>query len=257
MYSKKREHTSRKTGEITMVNVAVCDDNGQSLNILKDKVSVIMSEHNYKYRMTDFSDGIELVRYCKKNTVNIILADVDMPNMNGFEAIEELQKLQPDLNVIFVTAHSEFAYQAYDYHPFCFVCKSDLDRLNRVLFKLVDKINFKKERKEILHMQFEREVDINIDDVMYFDASKNYVIAHDRNGGSFSFRATVKAVYEKLRNESFILIQRGYIVNCRFIKILNRRYVILKNDEKKTMTRDEKRFREAEKIYKEYMRKEL
>ena len=66
MYSKKREHTSRKTGEITMVNVAVCDDNGQSLNILKDKVSVIMSEHNYKYRMTDFNDGIELVRYCKK-----------------------------------------------------------------------------------------------------------------------------------------------------------------------------------------------
>lgn len=238
-----------------MVNMALCDDNRQFLNILKSKVSSIISEHNYQCNMIDFCDGIELVQYCKKNIVDIILADVDMPNMNGFQAIEELQKLQPNLNVIFVTAHSEFAYQAYDYNPFCFVCKSDLNRLNRVLLKLIDKINLKKEQKDILHIQFESVVDIDINDVIYFDASKNYVIAHCRNGGYFSFRATIKEVYEQLHNESFILIQRGYIANCRFIKIFNHRYIILTNNEKKTMTRDEKKFREAEKIYKEYMRK--
>ena len=156
-----------------------------------------------------------------------------------------------------MTAHSEFAYQAYDYNPFCFVNKTDLKRLNRVLTQLIDKIETRKQQTDIIHLQFDNLVDIDINNVIYLDTTKNYVVAHCRNNTTFSFRATIKDVYEKLRNNDFMLIQRGYIANCRFVKILNNRYIVLANNEKKTMTRDLQKFKEAEKIYKEFMRKEL
>lgn len=238
-------------------NIVVCDDDGQFADKATEKVSEIMSSNGYKYTIHECYNGRELVEYCKNNRTDIVLADIDMPYMNGFESVEELQKKQPELSVIFITAHNELAYQAYDYHPFCFVSKTDLGRLNRVLLKLINKINLKKERNNIIRLQFENVIDIEVDKIVYFDTSKNYIVTHRADNTCFSFRGTIKKVYEQLKNDGFVLVQRGYIANCRYIKQLNSKYVILYNDEKIAMTRDVTKSKEARELYGKFVRERL
>lgn len=55
--------------------------------------------------------------------VQVIFLDIEMPGINGLEAADLLQKKYPRLNVIFVTGHPEYAYQAHGVHPSGFLLK--------------------------------------------------------------------------------------------------------------------------------------
>jgi DNA-binding response OmpR family regulator len=40
-----------------------------------------------------------------------VLLDIEMPNMDGFEACQRLRKVDPELPIIFVTAHADVDYR--------------------------------------------------------------------------------------------------------------------------------------------------
>ena len=57
----------------------------------------------------DGKDGLDKF-ITHQNTIDIILTDLSMPNMDGLEMIEEIQKINPDIPIIITTAHQENNY---------------------------------------------------------------------------------------------------------------------------------------------------
>lgn len=53
------------------------------------------------------TNGKEAVDYTIKEKPDIILMDIDMPVMNGIEAVQEIKKINPKIIIIMLTAHSE------------------------------------------------------------------------------------------------------------------------------------------------------
>lgn len=53
------------------------------------------------------SDGLEGIEEYKKNKPDLILTDLTMPNMNGHEMIREIKKLDPDVEIVILSAHSD------------------------------------------------------------------------------------------------------------------------------------------------------
>lgn len=49
-------------------------------------------------------NGVEAVEICEKNPVDLIFMDLQMPDMNGYEATEILKKRFPDLPIVAQTA---------------------------------------------------------------------------------------------------------------------------------------------------------
>lgn len=54
----------------------------------------------------EVSDGLELLSYLKKNSPDLVLLDISMPNLRGIEAIAEAKKLCPNVKIIILTMHS-------------------------------------------------------------------------------------------------------------------------------------------------------
>jgi len=52
-------------------------------------------------------DGIELLNLLKTKKPDLILLDIEMPNMNGSKTFTEIRELYPDLKIIFLTTHTE------------------------------------------------------------------------------------------------------------------------------------------------------
>lgn len=81
--------------------ILVADDNPQVLELL-----TLLLEQEYQVVGTA-ADGRALLSAAQKLRPDIILTDVDMPILNGIEAVREIHKLQPDCCVIFHSSHGE------------------------------------------------------------------------------------------------------------------------------------------------------
>lgn len=79
----------------------------------------ILSYDGYRViEAVDGEDGISKFM-ASRDDVDILVTDVDMPNMNGLTAYIEMRKLKEDLKVIFTSGHHaelNFIIQGDGYH---------------------------------------------------------------------------------------------------------------------------------------------
>ena len=52
-------------------------------------------------------DGVEAVEKCEKNEYDVIALDLQMPRMNGVEAMKRIKVSQPDSPIVIVTGYLE------------------------------------------------------------------------------------------------------------------------------------------------------
>ena len=67
----------------------------------------------------------------------------------------------------------------------------------------------------------------------------------------------MKELYEKIQSEHFVLVKKGHIINCRYIKKMDSKSVKLTNDKIISMTRDSEQQTEIKKIYGKFVREQL
>jgi signal transduction histidine kinase/ActR/RegA family two-component response regulator len=68
-------------------------------------IEQVLSRYNYKLFRAE--NGLEAVEFCKNNKdIDLVLMDIKMPVMNGFDALEEIRKINPKLPVIAQTAYA-------------------------------------------------------------------------------------------------------------------------------------------------------
>ena len=86
------------------------------MTVEKDKLTILIAEDNesnyrlfesilrHEYRLIHAWDGREAVELFKAHNPHIVLMDINMPVMDGYEATHEIRKISEDIPVIAVTA---------------------------------------------------------------------------------------------------------------------------------------------------------
>lgn len=93
--------------------------------------------------VSTFSDGSDALAYLKENPCDAVLTDILMSRMSGLEMIRSLHTLQPQIKVVILSGHSDFAYaqQAIQYHVAHYLVKPvDEDELIAVFRSLADEL---------------------------------------------------------------------------------------------------------------------
>ena len=55
----------------------------------------------------------EAILFAKDHELDVAFLDIEMPDMNGLLLAKELKEIRPELNIVFVTGHMEYAYDAH------------------------------------------------------------------------------------------------------------------------------------------------
>ncbi|GGG25620.1 LytR/AlgR family response regulator transcription factor [Paenibacillus abyssi] len=90
--------------------IVIVDDNEDSLDILQF----------YIEQLPDFSivdrcvNGEELIDSVMRTNPDVILLDINMPKLNGVDAIQSCLRIKSDLIFIFITSYNEYAVQAFE-----------------------------------------------------------------------------------------------------------------------------------------------
>lgn len=187
-------------------------------------------------------NGHEAVEAVNKHRPDLLFVDVQMPDMNGLEAVGRISVERMPF-VVFVTAHDQYALKAFDLSAVDYLLKPyDDDRFFASLEKAKKHIDMKMNHRltgrlmdlvrEHMHAKSEytevftirekgREYKVNTSDILYLRAEGNYVCMQlkDRH---YLHRFTMNAVESELDPARFLRIHRSFIVNRAHIR--NARY---------------------------------
>lgn len=80
---------------------------------------------------------VEALDVVREQKINVVLLDIELPGMNGLELAKRLKEIAPDANIIFVTAFSQYALEAFSLYPSGYLMKPlQTDELKEALKNL-------------------------------------------------------------------------------------------------------------------------
>jgi DNA-binding NarL/FixJ family response regulator len=84
-----------------MIKVAIVDDH----KLFRQGLGVILAGKDEIQVVEKYESAIELLKYVQHLEVDVILMDIDMPELDGISATKELLKVRPDIKVIILSMH--------------------------------------------------------------------------------------------------------------------------------------------------------
>lgn len=212
-----------------MMTCIAIDDEPLALEVLKKYVSQI-PELNL---LSVFSDAIAAMAYLEKNEVDLLLLDIQMPDINGFQLY---QKLTVKPMVIFTTAYKEYAVEGFEVDAIDYLLKPfNLTRFQKAVTKAIARENIK-EKKEAnstsqhlyVHSDYKM-MKIAFAEIIYIEALDDYVKINTPTQ-SYLTLLSMKRIMEKLPAKDFVRIHRSYIVATEKISFLQYRKIGLINN---------------------------
>ena len=104
------------------LRILIVDDEEPARRRMRDLLSDLAPEIPMQI-VGEASNGIEAIARVREWAPNLVLADLQMPRMNGIELAQHLSKLEAPPAVIFVTAHDEFAVRAFEVNALDYLMK--------------------------------------------------------------------------------------------------------------------------------------
>ena len=89
----------------------------------RKKLGALLRAYPWVEVVGEASSGVEAVETALSTRADVLFLDVQMPALNGFEALEQLHSRGYFPHVVFVTAHDEFAVKAFDVHAVDYLTK--------------------------------------------------------------------------------------------------------------------------------------
>ena len=114
------------------MKIAICDDNENIIEELKDIIQEFFSAKNIPLELYCFCNGKELISTGEK--FDLAIVDIEMPEVNGIEAAKYVQQENENAVIIIVTSHQEYLDDAMDINVYRYLPKPiEKDRFIRGL----------------------------------------------------------------------------------------------------------------------------
>ena len=209
-------------------NVIIVDDEYLAQKLLQDYVSKV----EQLQLVATCSNAFEAMEALKNNRVDIMLLDIQMPDLTGLELVKSLDKKPA---VIFTTAYSEFAVDAFNLAVSDYLLKPfNFPRFFQAINKAIGQVPPRTENapkpavdtisrsNEFITMKADYKLyKINYDDLLFIEGQHEYVTFHTTQRRITALFA-LKDLEELLPKDRFVRVHKSYIVSFKHIQDLDK-----------------------------------
>lgn len=202
-----------------MTNCIIVDDEELARALLETYVNKVDA---LKLKAS-FENPLEALAYLKKNHVDLVFLDIQMPDLKGTDLAELLQKA--DTQVIFTTAYSEYALQGFELSALDYLLKPiTFKRFLTAVEKLPVKNDVTSDKLTLksgydLHK-------ISYDDIIYIESDSEYVNYHLTDGKKVMVYQSLGKLTDSLPT-AFMRVHRSYIIHKEKVTGLKGRDLLL------------------------------
>ena len=194
-----------------MLKIALCDDNLDSIQLVKKFLESQIIEQNVNAEISIVTDNQEKIEELIKNKkIDILILDVEFKNnsLDGIEFAKKLRKLNKEFYLIFLSAHQRFLYPALVTKIFDYLIKPvNMDMIS----DLVSRIKEEFSDDNNMFIKINKWYSIKSDEIIYMEKSINRTNI-TTSKGVISCTKTLEKMQESLP-KNFIRCHRSFIVN--------------------------------------------
>jgi two-component system response regulator LytT len=188
----------------------VCDDEAPA----RSELRYLLEEAGDVEVVGEASSGVEALQLIKAFPYDVVFLDIDMPGLSGMQLAEVLATLDRQPAVVFVTAYSEHAVEAFEVAAVDYLVKPvEVDRLRQAIERLVpreqvdmakvDRVPVEKSGKKIL---------LPVEDIFYIMAKGDYTYLHT-DGERYLSTISLAQLEKRLGPAGFFRVHRRFLVN--------------------------------------------
>lgn len=227
---------------IYIIKIAICDDEKIILDYTYFKIKKTIEElyGDKEKEISKFINGKLLLNEIDNidKGYDLVVLDIDMPEIDGFEVAESIRKYNKDIIILFLTSKDEFVYESFKYSPFRFLRKSKLDEeLEEALNNVIKIIEKRKGEKQYVFDTDKGEMKFDINDILYIECfnKKAYIKTFDMKYKLLKVK--FNELLEEVSKFNFISTYRNCAVNIKYIYSIGKMDITLDNNERLAVSR--------------------
>jgi DNA-binding LytR/AlgR family response regulator len=179
----------------------------------------------------DCANALDAYNFLQENKVDILLLDIEMPEMTGLELTKNLGVKSP--LIIFTTSKKEYAVEAFELSVADYILKpvtparfiQAIDKAREILQSITEEIKINED--EFVFIRDSNIVrKLQVEDILYAEAMGDYVKIFTPQK-FYAIHTTLKAVEKKLSATKFLRVHRSYIVAINKIETIQDGAIII------------------------------
>lgn len=203
------------------MNCIIVDDEPIARDILKTYIEQIP----YLVLVASCEDAFEAMQVLNQKDIDLIILDINMPRLTGFEMLRSLKKFPA---VIITSAYGEFALEAFELSVIDYLLKPfSFPRFVQATEKAVnrgrdvavpDKTN---DNEDFVMVKSDKKLTkILLKEIEYAEAYGNYIFIYRNSGDRIMSKQTLTQFEEQLPRSKFIRIHKSFVLSLTAIKYL-------------------------------------
>ena len=183
---------------------------------LCDYVQRYAEETHLPVEVTPFADGAEIAAPYKPG-FDIILLDVDMPQLGGMSAAERIREQDENVVLVFVTNMAQCAIRGYEVDALDFVVKPvSYAPFSMRLARAVKRVRSRAALTISLQTNDGLQI-VTVQDILWIETVDHAVLCHTKTD-SFFVKSSLQNAEKLLQGQGFARCNKCYLVNLRHVK---------------------------------------
>lgn len=214
-----------------MIKCIAIDDEPHALRQLAEYIEAVP----YLSLEGSFESAFDACNFLYDNTIDLIFIDINMPDINGIDFVKSLSK---NVKIVFITAHSEFAYEGFQLDAADYLLKpisftdflKSANKVNERYFQQNSSLPEIHQNRDYLFIKSEyRIIRINFKDIKYIESKREYVKIFLEGSEPITTLMSIKKLEETLPGNMFMRVHRSFIVNLDKITVVERNRIVFDN----------------------------
>lgn len=216
-------------GDILILNIGICDDEKIHRDILREYL--IQTLNKDSYTLMEFDSGENLLNNYPKN-VDLLLLDIQMKSIDGFDLAKKIRKFDTDVHIIFTTAFADFMQKGYEVRAFRYLLKPiQYDDFSKHILECINCIN--EEYKNFITIKESESgqiIKIPISSILFVETVSRSVLIHT-DSKVYKSRINLNKIEDSLKGNNFFRCHRSYLINLNKVNCITKNSALIKNHE--------------------------
>ena len=232
------------------MNIAICDDDKMALTVISGAVRSIFENGGVTPQIKLFSSVVKLQEELETLSPQLLMLDINMPNIDGIQYGRQLRKAGNKVDIIYVSNCENRVFESLEVHPFGFVRKSNfLKDMLDVLNRYIESYETEAPSQDIdLPTRSSGRIHVPVEDILYFEGDGMYQQLFLQGGKQEEIASRMDHLERELSEHGFMRIHKGYLVNCQHIMRLDKSEATLADGRKIPISR-----RKSKEIRQQYL----